>query len=85
VLVALVVLMAPLDTDSTYTCRGDAITTLISPEPDNPAIRAVGFDAPAACNETARSRGMTAAAIVGFAALLSGIWLAARRRAGTYS
>ena len=77
-------LLAPLDTDGTYTCRGDTVSTLISPEPDNPAIRAVAFDAPAACNHTARSRGITAAAIVAVAAMASGVWLAARKRAGTY-
>ena len=84
-LIALALLVAPIDTDGTYSCDGNAISTIISPEPDNPAIRAVAFDDAAACNQTARDRGWLAAGIVGVFGLASGAWVLVRHRAGTYS
>lgn len=83
--VALALLVAPIDTDGSYTCQGNAISTIISPEPDNPAIRAVAFDDAAACNHAARNRGWAGLTTFGVAALAAGGWLAARRRAGTYA
>jgi hypothetical protein len=58
-LLALLLLLLPLSTDGSYTCRrSSALTDFINPEPEAPAsFRANFFDSGYACNRDAEHRG----------------------------
>jgi hypothetical protein len=77
------VLLGPLETDGSYGCDGNALTTIISPEPEG-RVPSVAFNAPAACNHTARERGLVALGILGVGAAVGGAWTVARHRSGMY-
>ena len=63
-----------------YTCSRDALSTILSPEPDDPSIRAVALDSAAACNHSARIVGAEAITVLAIGAAVSSAWVVLRRQ-----